>query len=425
MIRIARAWKLGRRGLLSPNRALQSKVALSDTPRLLVDVSAIIQHDAQTGIQRVVRAVWSELKRRSGSDFIAVPVFATRTAGYRYAPMEFLGNKPEALDLGVVRAGVNDKFLGLDLAAHLIPRYRRQLESWRTDGATLHLVLYDLLPLLHPEWFSAATARNFRKWFEILRNNADHALCISDSVMRDLQQQLERSGGDGHLLISRMQLGADIAASLPTSGITEELTRVLERMRFRPAVLMVGTIEPRKGYDVALNAFEYLWRTGAGDAPDLVILGKSGWKTDALQDRIRRHPELGRRLHWLQGVSDEALCLFYRACRGLLVTSYGEGFGLPILEAASHGCAILARDIPVFREQCIPNITFFHRDEPASLVTGLRDLLAVDRVTNGRAVELPTWRGCVGELLQNMGIGSSGAKKLPALPARPRISAAG
>jgi hypothetical protein len=57
-----------------------------DRPRLLVDVSTIIQHDAQTGIQRVVRAIWSELSARDGNGFELVPVFATRDRGFCYAP---------------------------------------------------------------------------------------------------------------------------------------------------------------------------------------------------------------------------------------------------------------------------------------------------------------------------------------------------
>ncbi len=62
----------------------------SDQPRLLVDVSAIIRHDAQTGIQRVVRAVWSELQRRDGQGFQLIPVYATHSQGYCYAPVDFL-----------------------------------------------------------------------------------------------------------------------------------------------------------------------------------------------------------------------------------------------------------------------------------------------------------------------------------------------
>src|SRR5690242_65073 len=83
----------------------------SHMPRLLVDVSAIIRHDAKTGIQRVVRAVWSELRRRGGADFEVLPVFATASHGYCYAPDDFLERARGAAVLEPVRVREGDKFL--------------------------------------------------------------------------------------------------------------------------------------------------------------------------------------------------------------------------------------------------------------------------------------------------------------------------
>ena len=97
---------------------------LPNQPRLLVDVSEIIRHDAQTGIQRVVRAVWLELQRRDGNGFTLVPVYATRSHGYCYAPANFL-DFPRIGDLREpVRVHSGDRFLGLDLSAHVLPKYR-------------------------------------------------------------------------------------------------------------------------------------------------------------------------------------------------------------------------------------------------------------------------------------------------------------
>jgi hypothetical protein len=75
------------------NRRVFGDSTTGAAPRLLVDVSAIIRHDAQTGIQRVVRAVWSELRCRNGAGFELVPVFATTTHGYCVAPDDFLQSK--------------------------------------------------------------------------------------------------------------------------------------------------------------------------------------------------------------------------------------------------------------------------------------------------------------------------------------------
>src|SRR6476661_10694100 len=98
-------------------------------PRLLVDVSEIIRNDAQTGIQRVVRSVWADLAKKSGEGFLAQPVYATRNHGYCYAPADFLDGRPKSLDQETVALGPGGRFLGLDLAAHLLPRYRGQIQA--------------------------------------------------------------------------------------------------------------------------------------------------------------------------------------------------------------------------------------------------------------------------------------------------------
>ena len=65
---------------------------------------------------------------------------------------------------------------------------------------------------------------------------------------------------------------------------------------------------------------------------------------------MRHHPELNKRLFWLEGVSDEYLEKVYVASSCLIAASEGEGFGLPLIEAAKHKLPIIARNIPVFRE---------------------------------------------------------------------------
>jgi glycosyltransferase involved in cell wall biosynthesis len=368
----------------------------------LVDVSAILRHDAQTGIQRVVRAVWSELHSRTDEGLCVVPVYATNTQGYCYAPHDFLERRGGPFESETVRVRPGDKFLGLDLSAHLLPRYRRQLKAWRAHGASIHLVVYDLLPLLRPDWFSDAASAHFRRWFDVVRQDADQAICISDQVASDLREKLALDAKKHRPAIARLRLGAEISESVPSNGLCSDVRRLLDQMRFRPTVLMVGTIEPRKGYDVAIAAFEHLWRTRPTEAPDLVIVGKSGWKTNALQHYIRSHPEKDKRLHWLDSVSDEGLCLFYEACRGVFMASRGEGFGLPLVEAAQHRRYVLARDLSVFREHRMPNVHFFGDDAPAVLGDRLMDLVKCGTLSH--VPELPKWGDCVDGLLGEMGI---------------------
>jgi glycosyltransferase involved in cell wall biosynthesis len=378
--------------------------AQSHQPQLLVDVSEIIRHDAQTGIQRVVRAVWSELCLRDGQGFQLVPVYATHSQGYCYAPVDFLESPLINGPRVPVRARAGDKFLGLDLSAHLLPKYRQQVRAWRKHGATVHLVVYDLLPLLRPQWFNSRASAHFQNWFNVLAEDADQAICISKQVSRDLRDRMRDRVSGSTLSIVNMKMGGDIANSRPSEGVCDEVSCLLDRLRFRPTILMVGTIEPRKAYDTALRAFEHLWHARGGDAPDLVIVGKAGWKTLALQKRLRAHPEHKKRLHWLDEVSDEGLGLLYEACRGLFVASHGEGFGLPLAEAMMHHRHVLARDLPVFREQNLPNVMFFEDDRPAILGERLMDLMRAGPLSPQAKLDLPTWSESVDGLLANLEI---------------------
>jgi len=396
-----------------------SEAGRSAQPRLLVDISAIIRHDAQTGIQRVVRAVWSELARRNGGGFQLVPVYATNAHGYSYAPFDFLNAPLLQHPREPARLGAGDKFLGLDLSAHLLPKYRQQVQAWREQGATVHLVVYDLLPLLRPQWFNSRASDHFRNWFKVLAHDADQALCISKQVSRDLRDRLRDHAPGSTLSIAHMKMGGDIANSRPSQGICEQVSQLLDRLRFRPAILMVGTIEPRKAYDIALAAFEHLWRTRGGEAPDLVIVGKPGWKTSSLQQQLRTHPEHGKRLHWLDQVTDEGLGRLYEACRGLFMASHGEGFGLPLAEAMAQQRYVLARDLPVFREQNLPNLLFFEDDRPAVLSERLMELARIGPLSHQVKLNLTTWSECVDGLLASLEIEQSRPPSASAV-SRPR-----
>jgi FkbM family methyltransferase len=137
---------------------------------------------------------------------------------------------------------------------------------------------------------------------------------------------------------------------------------------------MVGSVEPRKGYAETLDAAEKVW--AAGSDFTLAIVGKTGWMVEALTARIRKHPELNKRLFWFEGCSDSTLAALYREADGLLLASEGEGFGLPLIEAAHYGLPILVRDLPVFREVGGDHARYFSGDLAAALTAWLGELAA-------------------------------------------------
>lgn len=96
---------------------------------------------------------------------------------------------------------------------------------------------------------------------------------------------------------------------------------------------------------------------------------------DALAKRLQNHPEQGQRLFWLQGISDEMLLRLYDTATALLAASEGEGYGLPLIEAAQHNLPIIARNLPVFREVMGEHAYYFDGMSAQALASAVREWL--------------------------------------------------
>lgn len=336
----------GRRQLLNSDRPVDLSVGRR---RLLLDVSVISRHDAGTGIQRFVRAVFNELQTNVGEQFVLCPVAATRKKKYSHVVWNGVGISDDAGR--EVSITPSDIFLGLDFSTHAVSQYRHQLADWKRIGAKLYFIVHDLLPEQHPEWFSTAAVLSYRAWIKSVALLADGIFCNSLDTERNFIGYCKKRYGIGEddLTTSVLPMGWNIASAIPTMGLPHDFADLLDCIGRCASVLMVGTLEPRKGHAQVLAAFNRLWSQGKDC--NLVIVGHPGWKTESLQNEIRNHPELNRRLFWLDDASDEALQGLYVTCDGVLIASLAEGYGLPMIEAMGHGKHILARDLPVFREQ--------------------------------------------------------------------------
>jgi glycosyltransferase involved in cell wall biosynthesis len=365
--------------------------------QLLVDISELVQKDVRSGIQRVTRAVLMELLATPPEGYRVEPVYATGDKpGYSYArefTLRFLGC-PKEFEDSPIEVSPGDVFLGLDLQPHIVPCQADALAEMRRRGVTISFVVYDLLPVQFPQFFGGQVADLHGRWLSILGEYADGVICISRAVAEEFRAWLAANGTPRRrpLSIDWFHLGSDIESSLPTRGLPDRAEEILDAIAVRPSFLMVGTIEPRKGHEQTLAAVETLW--SASEELNLVIVGQRGWNVDGLIDKLRGHPELGKRLFWLEGISDEFLEQVYAASACLIAASEGEGFGLPLIEAARHKLPILARDIPVFGEVAGEHASYFSGKAPEELARAIKDwlaLFAVGRHPRSDAMPWLTW----------------------------------
>ncbi|WP_167220725.1 glycosyltransferase [Massilia rubra] len=381
--------------------------------QLLVDVTSTARHGLNTGIERVVRMQLTELLARLEPGLRIEPVYLAEHNGrteYRYAREYARGlygiDSPLPSDEAVeVNAG--DRFYCADYAPGAVLAAAREglFAAWRARGVEVTFLIHDLLPVLRPEFFPEGADAGHGAWLACVAANADRLLCISGAVRSELQDWLAQARLElrGPLKLAVLHHGADIGAQVaPVAGAAAR--------RDGPATfLMVGTIEPRKGHLQALDAFEVLWREGV-DAR-LVIVGAEGWTPlpaaarrtiPRIVERLRGHAELGKRLEWLQGIGDAELLALYQSSSCLLVPSEGEGFGLPLIEAARYGLPLLARDLPVFREVAGTHAAYFSGMHGTELAQALRTWLAQRSAgTEPDSAGMPwiTWRDNAGQLL--------------------------
>ena len=386
--------------------------------QLLVDVTNIAQNDLRTGIERVVRAQLAELLRRPLPGMRVEPVRLCARGGrwqYRYARAFAAG----LLDIGgdmapdlPVDVGPGDIFFGADYAPAAVAGAAHEgiYAAWRARGVEVSFQVYDLLPVLRPEFFPAGADRVHAEWLRSVCGNADRLVCISGAVADETRAWMTSQAiAAPHPQVSALHLGADL-----DGGPAPAAPQPAPEASTAPTFLMVGTIEPRKGHLQVLSAFEQLWAEGV--EARLVIVGAEGWTPLArserrtipqIVERLQRHAESGKRLTWLKGVDDAQLESLYRRCTCLLAPSEGEGFGLPLIEAARHGIPILARDLPVFREVAGAHASYFSGCDSADLAMALRKWLlrhARGEAAASHALPWLTWRQHAAALLRLLGV---------------------
>lgn len=383
----------------------------SDVRQLLVDVSILARADFKTGIQRVVRSQLLALLNEPPAGFRVEPIWFGETDGqwhYRYArrfTLKLLGLPEDVLEDDPVEVTEGDVFYMPDFWTDGVIRAAEAglYAEWRARGVQITFMVYDVLPLTWPQFFPDRFSDIHAKWLLKVADNADRLICISHAVADETRHwfQANKPHALENLEIVALHLGADIAASAPTLGMPADAHSVLAQLELRPSFLMVGTVEPRKGHLQTLAAFEHLWQ--AGQDVNLVIVGAEGWKSEppdqrrtipTIVERLRYHPELGKRLFWLEGISDEYLEKTYAACVCLIAASEDEGFGLPLIEAARHRIPILARDIPVFREVAGVYASYFDGSEPDDLAESIRKwLMLYSEGRHPRSDDMPwlTW----------------------------------
>ena len=250
------------------------------------------------------------------------------------------------------------------------------VKRFKERGGRVVGVIYDLIPVTHSDTCLPSLVSAFDAWLRNHGRFTDAFVAISRSTACEVRRYFAAAEpARRDLPVGHFHLGSELDFIAPDEPVRTMVREIFERERH--VFLVVGSIDPRKNHGFILDAFDRFWADGGQAA--LVLVGRYGWKSDALLGRVAAHPAFGRQLYLLRDIADTELDYAYRNASALVTASKVEGFGLPVVEALQRGLPVLCSDIPVFREIADGKATFFALDEPGSLTAALHEFCRARR----------------------------------------------
>jgi glycosyltransferase involved in cell wall biosynthesis len=205
-------------------------------------------------------------------------------------------------------------------------------------GFRMVLLCHDLIPLMFPHFYKEPDVAAFRNYMNKVLAIADQIVVSSRKVEADCRAYCAQQGIAGPN-VTMSSFGYDVGAV--GAKADTKLPAALSPGQF---ALLVSTIEPRKGHRLLYRVWSRLIAQGVPQATGfkLVFAGRPGWMVDDLLATIRGDTRIAGQLLMIHDADDGMLAALYGGAAFCVYPSVYEGYGLPVIEAFSHGKAVLA-----------------------------------------------------------------------------------
>ena len=326
--------------------------------RIFTDISQLWREKQFSGIQRSTVTFHKEI----------LELFSSASYENMILPTDLTPGISEYYADAMSHDPLNEYFLGTAKEASVLlllqPNYSlvensSVLIDAVVNGVKLISQIHDLLPITSPQYFhSDFKYKTFEPWLSLILRISSAIVVSSHTVKNDLENWAQENDYE-----------LPLVEIIPLASFVKP-SSLLPSNRLLGKFVMVGTIEPRKGHEDVLDVFDIMWQEGSSS--ELHIIGKQGWQVEDLLQRVRRHPQLNKKLFMHGRLSDYEMLQHLSNSSATIFASFGEGFGLPIVEAAALGTPLILRDIPVFREVASSEAIFFR--DSSELLTLIRGI---------------------------------------------------
>ena len=238
------------------------------------------------------------------------------------------------------RCAVPPSAIYLNIAEHWFEHH--EYFEWLNRRPDVQAVFFvhDLLPFDYPEYFRPGYDNVFQRRFQTIENHGS-AFIVSTNTVRDRLMKA---------LCNKRRHSPIYVSPLPSpSAVDDEVVPDIPPPA-EPYFLLLSTIEPRKNHLLILNIWRELAAQFQKRTPKLALIGGPGWENEQVLDVFERCESTKQHIRWSTKVSRLELSWLITHAQALLMPSFDEGYGLPIVEALSLGTPVVASDIATFRE---------------------------------------------------------------------------